>query len=568
MSHQQAVATTKSSEMEPLQVEYKEVSLSNTATSAADDYDDRDAPDGIFRDTNDVPRVAWAAWLFRNNNAWVYDYLFPPHVPPECQLLRTENLAIPSCYLLVGLLQGLSSVAVNVLPLDLGASEAQQTTLSSIRSLPASFKLLFGFISDTVPIAGYRRKPYMFGGWLLASMSMFALYWGSNLAIPARNTGCFGEGEEEDENRVVPDDAPSIPFLSICLLLFGTGFWVADVMGDSIVAEKAKLELPEHRGSLQSTCYACRFFGLMVAAPISTALYSGLGPAFVIGLLAVLPLSILPVVYLLREYMAERPPTVREQCQEIWSTVCSRAVWQPMGFVYLYNIMQVGNGAWREYLVTVHHFTSCQLNMLLIVSYVLLYLGVLAYKRYFITWSWRHVYIYTTLLNGLFSLLQVLLIYGITFGLSPFLFTLGDDAFAEFISGIQFLPNTIMMVHLCPSGSEGASYAMFTTVNNSALTMSSMLSTQLLKIWDVTRTAFENGSFTGMINLTYLTTFSQTAAVLAVGLLPHYKEDLMALGTSSPKSMVGGSICLLVTFATILYSLYVGVSNIVAPASG
>jgi hypothetical protein len=44
-----------------------------------------------------------------------------------------------------------------------------------------------------------------------------------------------------------------------------------------------------------------------------------------------------------------------------------------------------------------------------------------------------------------------LLIKGITFGLSPFLFALGDDAMAELIAGIQFLPTTIMMVHLCPS---------------------------------------------------------------------------------------------------------------------
>lgn len=40
------------------------------------------------------------------------------------------------------------------------------------------------------------------------------------------------------------------------------------------------------------------------------------------------------------------------------------------------------------------------------------------------------VYIITTLLNGVFSFLQVLLILGITFGLSDFLFALGDDAFA------------------------------------------------------------------------------------------------------------------------------------------
>ena len=68
----------------------------------------------------------------------VQDYLFPPDLPRSCQLLRPENIAVPACYLLVGLLQGLSSPLINVFPLDLGATEAQQMTVSSIRSLPAS----------------------------------------------------------------------------------------------------------------------------------------------------------------------------------------------------------------------------------------------------------------------------------------------------------------------------------------------------------------------------------------------------------------------------------------------
>ena len=124
-----------------------------------------------------------------------------------------------------------------------------------------------------------------------------------------------------------------------------------------------------------------------------------------------------------------------------------------MGFVYLYNLLQVPNAAWREFLKTSLGFTSNQLNAMLISAYVLLYLGILAYKYYFIKWSWRAVYIGTTLLNGILSALQILLIKGITFGLSPFLFALGDDAMAELIAGIQFLPTTIMMVHLCPSTS-------------------------------------------------------------------------------------------------------------------
>ena len=251
----------------------------------------------------------------------------------------------------------------------------------------------------------------------------------------------------------------------------------------------------------------------MVAAAFSSALYKHSGPGIVIALLALLPLSVLPLVYMLGENRYAPVASTREQCGEIWKTVCSRSVWQPLSFVYLYNVLQVGNGAWKQFLRTTLGFTASQLNAIYIASCVLIYLGILTYKYYLIQFSWRFVYIVTTLLNGIFSILQVLLIMGITFGLSDFWFALGDDAFAEFIQGIQFLPTTIMMVHLTPSGSEGASYAMFTTVNNSALNLSAALSTHLLGYWDVSKEALANHDLTGMINLTYLTTASKFCVV-------------------------------------------------------
>lgn len=102
-------------------------------------------------------------------------------------------------------------------------------------------------------------------------------------------------------------------------------------------AEKAKLE-PDHlRGQLQSTCYACRFFGLMVAAPISTVVYSKFGPKTVISIMAMLPGIMLPLIWNFSEIKNMNVKSTKEQCQEIWSTVCSRAVWQPLGFVSFLN---------------------------------------------------------------------------------------------------------------------------------------------------------------------------------------------------------------------------------------
>ena len=75
----------------------------------------------------------------------------------------------------------------------------------------------------------------MFIGWALCGGSMLFLY----LTIKANGD-------------------PNITFLSCMYFLFGLGFWYADVMADSVVAEKAKLEPEGTRGSLQSTCYAMR----------------------------------------------------------------------------------------------------------------------------------------------------------------------------------------------------------------------------------------------------------------------------------------------------------------------
>ena len=76
------------------------------------------------------------------------------------------------------------------------------------------------------------------------------------------------------------------------------------------------------------------------------------------------------------------------------------------------------------------------------------------------------------LFDGIFSLMQLVLIFQINqtvFHMGNYLFSLGDDVITAYISGIQFLPVCIMYMRLCPSGAEGASYAILTTLATSPL---------------------------------------------------------------------------------------------------
>jgi hypothetical protein len=69
-----------------------------------------------------------------------------------------------------------------------------------------------------------------------------------------------------------------------------------------------------------------------------------------------------------------------------------------------------------------------------------------------------------------------------------------------------------------------------------------------------------------MVNLTVLTTCLQVAGILFVWLLPRTKEELFDLrNQANGSSFIGGAIFLTITCLSILYSITVGVLNIVAP---
>lgn len=44
------------------------------------------------------------------------------------------------------------------------------------------------------------------------------------------------------------------------------------------------------------------------------------------------------------------------QLDDIWNTVQLKAVWRPMAFVYVFNILQTPNVAWQSYLQLTLHF--------------------------------------------------------------------------------------------------------------------------------------------------------------------------------------------------------------------
>ena len=182
------------------------------------------------------------------------------------------------------------------------------------------------------------------------------------------------------------------------------------------------------------------------------------------------------------EEEGEGEVSIATQIEQIWQTVQLKAVWKPMAFVYLFNILQIPNVAWQSYLQKTLHFQPWVLGLSVLLGSIMTFVGILAYKYYFFKVTWRLIYIYSMLLTTFFSLLQIVLIFQWNqtyLHMSNYCFSLGDDVITAYISGIQFLPVCIMYMRLCPNGAEGASYAMLTTFGNIALVCANNLGRSL-----------------------------------------------------------------------------------------
>ena len=256
---------------------------------------------------------------------------------------------------------------------------------------------------------------------------------------------------------------------------------------------------------------------------------------------------------------------MQEQARQIWNTAQLRSVWRPMIFVYSFNILQVSNVSWQSYLLITLQFSPWILGSMLVVGAAMSFAGVLAYKTFFFSTSWRSIYVYTCVLVKLFTVLQLLLIFQINtryLHLNDVMFSLGDDVVTAYVSGIRFLPVNIMYMRLCPDGAEGATYALLTTFGNIAGICAGDIGNVLAGIWDVSNEALQRGDVSGMWKLTLLTAGVGLVPLTWLHLLPRNTAEQSQLAGSSSRSPFAGAVFLLTLAASIVWSLLSAVAKL------
>ena len=113
-------------------------------------------------------------------------------------------------------------------------------------------------------------------------------------------------------------------------------------------------------------------------------------------------------------------------------------------------------------------FSDLEVGVLNTLAGAMGWLGIWAYDTFFFNDAWPWLFIWTTLVNAVFSFLQLLLCYGLTGPIPKIAFATGDSAISTAVTYVCFMPMCIMFLAMIPPGSESTLYALITTWQNVA----------------------------------------------------------------------------------------------------
>lgn len=380
-----------------------------------------------------------------------------------------ELIAILSVYLVQGIL-GLVRLAVSFfLKDDLGLTPAQTSALMGIAALPWVIKPLFGFLSDGLPILGYRRRPYLILSGLLG-------------------TGCWVAMATVVHSAWAATLAITLNSLSVA---------VSDVIVDSIVVERARRESIEQAGSLQSLTWGASAVGGLLTAYLSGFLLQHFSTRIVFGVTATFPLIVALVAGLVTESRVDHASewsVVRQQAKELWKAVSRPAILLPTAFVFIWQATPTADSAFFFFTTNELGFEPEFLGRVRLVTSVASLIGIWLFQRFFRTVPFRTIFGWTTVISAVLGLTALLLVTHTNraIGIDDYWFSLGDSLVLTVMGQIAFMPVLVLAARLCPTGVEATLFALLMSVFNLAGMISHELGAGLTYLLGVTETDFDN----------------------------------------------------------------------------
>lgn len=386
----------------------------------------------------------------------------------------SELFAILTVYFVQGIL-GLARLAVSFFLKDsLGLTPAEVAALTGISSLPWIIKPLFGFMSDGLPILGYRRRPYLILSGLLGSVSWLALATLVNSAWTA----------------------------TLVILITSLSVAISDVIVDSLIVERAREESLAQAGSLQSLSWGFSALGGLITAYFSGLLLEHLSSNQVFEITATFPLIVSAVAWLIAEEKItpiksndseSQSSPVKGQIKQLWAAVKQKQVWLPIAFLFTWQATPTADSAFFFFSTNELGFEPEFLGRVRLVTSLASLIGIYLFQRYLKTVPFRQILGWSTVIAAALGMTTLLLVTHANraLGIDDHWFSLGDSLILTVVGQITWMPVLVLSARLCPKGVEATLFALLMSIWNLSGLLSHELGALLTSWLGVTENNFD-----------------------------------------------------------------------------
>ena len=356
-----------------------------------------------------------------------------------------ELIAILLVYFVQGIL-GLARLAVSFFLKDeLFLTPAEVSALMGVAAIPWTIKPVFGFISDGLPILSYRRRPYLILSGLLGALSWILLATVVHSAWAA--TGA--------------------------ILLSSISVAISDVIVDSQVVERARVESQNNVGSLQSLCWGTSALGGLITAYFSGSLLERFSTQTVFLITATFPLIVSMVAWLIAESPINESlslEVLKQQIGQLRTAIAQKSIWMPAAFLFIWQATPTADAAFFFFTTNELGFEPEFLGRVRLVTSIAALVGIWLFQRFFKSVPFRKILGWSTVLSAILGMTTLLLVTHAnrSLGIGDRWFSLGDSLVLTVMGEIAFMPVLVLAARLCPPGVEATLFALLMSVLNSA----------------------------------------------------------------------------------------------------
>ncbi len=380
-----------------------------------------------------------------------------------------ELIAILLVYFVQGIL-GLGRLAVSFFLKDeLAMSPAEVSALLGIVAIPWMIKPLFGFISDGVPILGYRRRPYIIFSGILGAFSWVALAKWVHTPLEA----------------------------TVAIAISSLSVAISDVIVDSLIVQRVQKESVSSTGSLQSLCWSASALGGLITAYFSGSLLETFSNQTVFLITATFPLIVSAVAWLIAEEKVTigiNFDRVKQQIKQVKKAVTKKSILLPTAFLFLWQATPNSESAFFFFSTNELGFQPEFLGRIRLVTSIAALFGVWLFQRFFKSVPFRKIFGWSTIISAVLGMTTLLLVTHTNraLGIDDHWFSLGDSLVLTVMGEIAFMPVLVLAARLCPPGVEATLFALLMSIYNLAGLISHEGGALLMHWLKVTETNFDN----------------------------------------------------------------------------